>query len=79
MCEASTLNSYLRSDISGAREFMVDNAVLLQPPKPVIKAVAKAQGDEGKTEPKSLVNESGMIKWTGSARTAKRDDDEISG
>ena len=86
LCEASTLNSYLRLGISGAREFLVDNAALLQASKPIVKVAAKANAGQGqpgegkdgesKAEPKSVVNENGMIEWTGSIRAARRSDDD---
>lgn len=41
LCETATLNWYLKLGISGAREFMVDNAVLLQAAKPVAKPDSK--------------------------------------
>ena len=54
LCETATLNWYLKLGISGAREFIVDNAVLLQAAKSVSKPVSKP---DSKPEGKSAAGE----------------------
>jgi hypothetical protein len=70
LCEAATLNWYLRLGIRGAREFIVDNELLLQPQvaiKPTPAADAQA-ADGNRTEARSALNQDGTIEWTGSGK-----------
>ncbi|NPU92375.1 MAG: M48 family metalloprotease [Gammaproteobacteria bacterium] len=63
LCETATLNWYLKLGISGAREFMVDNALLLQAVKPVSKPDSKPDGKAAASEraaQNSGVESSGM-------------------
>lgn len=81
LCETATLNWYHQLGISGAREFVVDNLQLLQPQSQAEKireqrataaepAAASAQAAHnpaaGNAGP--VLNDSGMIEWTGSRK-----------
>lgn len=76
LCETATLSWYHRLGISGAREFVVDNLQLLQSQADKIReqrAAAAAQpASPSAAEPAGttgpVVNDSGMIEWTGSRR-----------
>lgn len=63
LCEQATLTDYLRSEIHGAKEFIVDNSTILD--AGLTPANDPPQIDSRGADSSVQLNEAGLVEWTG--------------